>query len=229
MYGRGRCAAGLLCLLVMILCACSAPSVASGRPSVTQQTRATTAGPQPAVSATSSSKTTQRHRHAPATPKRRQASPPKGNPVSVRIAGHGRTVLAADIGGPIGLSTGGIIEPRDDTVRWYQNGSWPKPGYPGPALLVGHITYLGNKGVFWKLSQTRPGDTVTVRYSSGDTAAFKVTALPQHIDKNHLPVKRIWNATVRPELRLITCDPDTPFANGHYAGNVIVYADEMIG
>lgn len=226
MLKRGRCAAGLLGLLVMVLCACSAPSIASGQQPMPSNT---IAAPHPAASATNQqgSSTTTHSSRTSATRAPHQVKPPKGNPVGVRIARAGRTVLEAPIGGPIGLPANGILEPTDDTVRWYKAGTWPKPGYSGPSVLVGHITFLGNKGVFWSLGNSRPGDVVTVRYSSGQAVAFRVTAL-QHLAKTKLPVGKIWNATAKPELRLITCDPNTPFANGHYAGNIIVYADVML-
>lgn len=229
MPGRGRCAAGLLGLVVMVLCACSAPSVAARQqPQPLQQSKTTAVSP-PATPATPQPSPSARHTSQPRlAPKAPQALPPKGEPVGVRIARPGHVVLEASIEGPIGLPANGILEPSKNQVYWYRNGSWPKPGFPGPAVLVGHITYFGSKGVFWSLSQTQPGDTVRVRYSSGDSVAFKVTAKPQHIDKNHLPVKKIWKATVTPELRLITCDPNTTFANGHFAGNIIVYADKMV-
>ena len=31
-----------------------------------------------------------------------------------------------------------------------------------------------------------------------------------------------------PVLRLITCDPETPINQGHYEGNWVVWADQMV-
>jgi hypothetical protein len=42
--------------------------------------------------------------------------------------------------------------------------------------------------------------------------------------KTALPTKRIWTATPKPVLRLITCTGLIDRATGHYRDNLIVYA-----
>lgn len=168
-------------------------------------------------------------------------SAPRGEPTGVRITRLGKTLMSEQkISGSVGLkrdSKGNLVyregrtvlEPPDSNVAWYhENGAWPKPGYPGPSVLVAHINHNGKPGAFWNLQVVKPGDSVGVSYSSGDTVTFIITAV-ERPQKVFLPSDKIWNATKRPVLRLVTCDPVTDFQNGHYLGNVLVYADQLVG
>jgi hypothetical protein len=165
----------------------------------------------------------------------------------VRITRAGKKVMGPEtIGGPVGLkrdSRGNLVtrlglpvlEPPSDTVGWYhEQGAWPKPGFPGPSVLVAHISHQGEPGPFFALAKIKgvqsgvqKGDQVTVTYTSGDKVSFIIT-LVDRPEKVELPGGKIWNKTQKPVLRLITCDPTTPFVNGHYLGNVLVYADQLV-
>jgi hypothetical protein len=158
------------------------------------------------------------------------------------------------IGGPVGLkrdSKGNLVkrlgltvlEPGSDVGWYHEQGTWPKPGFPGPSVLVAHISHgLDVPGPFFSLVSikgvqegVREGDRVTVTYTLDgnikskviDKVVFIVTQVDRP-EKVELPVSKIWNKTQKPVLRLVTCDPTTPFVNGHYLGNVIVYADVMV-
>ena len=173
--------------------------------------------------------------------------PPRGNPTSVSITRGGKQVMTPQpISGPVGLkrdSQGNLVtrlnlpvlEPPDDSVGWYhEQGAWPKPGFPGPSVLVAHISHMGAHGPFFSLASVKgqqtgaqQGDLIAVTYSSGDKVVFRVTEV-DHPEKVELPGDKIWNKTQKPVLRLITCDPTTPFVDGHYLGNVLVYADQLV-
>ena len=167
-------------------------------------------------------------------------SAPRGEPTGVRITRQSATVMSQQkISGPVGLkrdSKGNLVlregrivlEPPDSYVAWYHEGAWPKPGFPGPSVLVAHINHNGAHGAFWDLQAAKPGDRVRVSYSSGDTVTFIITAV-ERTKKLLLPGDKIWNATKLPVLRLVTCDPVTDFQNGHYLGNVLVFADQLVG
>jgi|SRR5665647_236760 len=198
---------------------------------------ATTAGPISPTTTHSPSVTTSMPKIS-VTPK---FSAPRGEPTSVRITRLGKTVMSEQkISGPVGLkrdSKGNLVyregrtvlEPRDSYVAWYhEQGAWPKPGFPGPSVLVAHINHNGAHGAFWDLQAAKPGDRVRVSYSSGDTVTFIITVV-ERPKKLLLPGDKIWNATKLPVLRLVTCDPVTDFQNGHYLGNVLVYADQLVG
>lgn len=218
---RWRVPVGILGLVIVVVCAFEALSTASPDdatlpPPVAIATSAPSPSPTSAVAPVASE---------PATP--------RGNPTNVRVSRRGVTILSKPISGAVDYSVQGskrVLEPpaSNTMVGWFQhNGVWPRPGFVGPSTLVGHISFRGDPGPFYKLRFVRPGDTVVVSYSSGDRATFMVTAVdkPPKLD---LPVKKIWNTTSVPELRLITCDPNTPFVDGHYLGNIVVYADDMV-
>ena len=77
----------------------------------------------------------------------------------------------------LGLSSAGALEvPAEASpVGWF-TGS-PSPGSDGPAVLAGHVTYNGARGVFFRLSALQPGADIEVTRDGAPTAVFTVTAL----------------------------------------------------
>ena len=139
-------------------------------------------------------------------------------------------VLDREITGSIRLRPVGdelwLVPPRG-VVSWVHDARLAdaKPGFPGSAMLAGHISQSGKPGPFYGLTQTRQGDTVTVAYDSGDRVTGPVEDIlrPEKLD---LPVEKIRSGD-KPVLWLVTCDPSTPFVNGHYLGNVLVYVGQL--
>lgn len=122
----------------------------------------------------------------------------------------------------VGLAPSGAMETPDfGDAAWYDPG--PRPGAPGPAVIVAHVHGPGGDDVFARLHELEPGDRVTVRRTDG-TSTFVVRSTEQ-ARKDALPYDRIWGDVDRPVLRLITCggipDPITRM----YPDNTIVYAD----
>ena len=111
--------------------------------------------------------------------------------------------------------------PDPDQVGWYKLG--PRPGAPGPAVLIGHLNSRTGPAVFYRLGQLRPGDEILVGQRSGTSSRFVVGRLEQ-LPKTALPTKRIWTTTSRPLLRLVSCGGPFNRATGHYRDNIIVYA-----
>jgi sortase (surface protein transpeptidase) len=111
--------------------------------------------------------------------------------------------------------------PDPDLVGWYRFG--PRPGEPGPAVLVGHVDTKTAPAVFYRLRQLRPGDEILVGQPDGTATRFRVGRLEQH-PKTALPTNRIWTKANRPLLRLITCAGSYDHATRHYRDNLIVYA-----
>lgn len=107
------------------------------------------------------------------------------------------------------------------TAGWYDRS--PVPGEVGPAILAGHVDSRSGPAVFYRLSELREGDTIVVDRSDGRTATFVVDRVEQ-VAKSAFPTKRVYGATPRPELRLITCGGTFDAASGHYLSNVVVYA-----
>jgi sortase (surface protein transpeptidase) len=144
------------------------------------------------------------------------ASP--GDPTRVTIPSIGVDASLVSVG----LQGNGAMEtPSFGQAGWYRPG--PRPGEPGPAVIVGHVDSAGGgPDVFGRLLELRPGDRVTVHYT-GAARTFVVTDLEQTA-KTDLPKRRIWNKAKAPVLRLITCGGAFDRGTGHYLDNVVVYA-----
>jgi sortase (surface protein transpeptidase) len=146
--------------------------------------------------------------------------PPESAGAPLRISIPAIGVDAAVVG--VGLRADGAMEvPAVDRAGWYRLG--PRPGEPGPAVIVGHVDSRGGPAVFHRLRQLQRGDGILVGRTGGTTAAFTVEAVEQQ-PKSALPVGRIWNRTAEPVLRLITCGGTFDRTSRHYRDNVIVYA-----
>jgi len=140
-------------------------------------------------------------------------------PVSIAIPAAGVDARVV----PVGLGSDGAMEvPQVDLAGWYQLG--PRPGEPGPAVIVGHVDSREGPAVFFRLGQLRQGDRIVVGRDGGAATAFTVERVERHA-KESLPVGRIWNRTSQPVLRLITCGGSFDRSTGHYRDNVIVYAE----
>jgi len=126
----------------------------------------------------------------------------------------------------LGLTASGALQvPPTATIAGWYTGS-PRPGAIGSAVIAGHIdSYLG-PGIFFRLSQLRPGDRVYVRRADGTLAVFAVTSVRMY-PKDHFPSLTVYGATPDPELRLITCGGTFDYELRSYLSNVVVYATEV--
>jgi len=126
----------------------------------------------------------------------------------------------------LGLTAVGQLQvPSSTSVAGWYTGS-PRPGAIGPAVIVGHIDSVTGPGVFFRLSQLRPGDKVYVRRTDGTLVEFRVTSV-QTYPKDRFPTDAVYGPVPDPELRLITCGGAFDAATGHYLSNVVVYATEV--
>jgi len=146
---------------------------------------------------------------------------PVAKPVSLTIPVIGvRTRLIT-----VGLTANGAMQvPSSTTVGGWYTGS-PRPGAIGPAVIVGHVDSLTGPGVFYRLSELRPGDRVYVGRADGTTVEFRVTTVEIYL-KAYFPTDAVFGPTPDAELRLITCGGTFDYATGHYLSNVIVYTTE---
>jgi hypothetical protein len=141
-------------------------------------------------------------------------------PERVRIpAAHVDTALerlrrAAD--GTLGVPS------RWDTAGWYADG--PRPGQPGPAVIVGHVDSTTGPAVFFHLSTLRPGDAVYVDRADGSTVAFRVTSVSR-VPANRFPTDIVYAPTLEASLRLLTCGGIFDSNAKQYQDNVIVFAE----
>lgn len=203
--------------------ATSAPVHSPTSPANRPPDRGTPGGDEPSRSGTSAASATAPAGQPPGDDAR--ADVPAGDPVSVRVVSRSGTSLVDASLEPAHLDAAQVLAPDPGSAGWYAEAGWPRPGFPGSSVLVGHVSWNGTPDVFWELPRARPGDHVVVRYSSGDRVRFTVTR-SAGLSKEAVPHDRsIWQADARePELRLITCDPATPVVGGHFEGNWVVWA-----
>jgi len=120
-------------------------------------------------------------------------------------------------------SFGSIEVPADfGTAGWFAEG--PRPGQPGPAVILGHVDSKAGPGVFYRLAQLPVGADIFVERADGSTIEFRVRST-QHALKAAFPTELVYAPTLEPSLRLVTCGGVFDRAKGSYLDNVIVYAD----
>jgi LPXTG-site transpeptidase (sortase) family protein len=99
----------------------------------------------------------------------------------------------------------------------------PKPGEPGPSVVLGHVNGGGQAGIFSRLHELAAGDEILIRRADNTTARFTVTRVDQ-VPKTNFPTEEVYGDTEGPELRLITCGGTFDPNADSYRDNVIVYA-----
>jgi Sortase domain len=126
----------------------------------------------------------------------------------------------------LGLTAAGELQvpPSTAVAGWYTGG--PRPGAIGPAVIAGHIDSHVGPGVFFHLSQLRPGDQVYVRRADGTLAVFRVTAVTSYA-KDRFPTLAVYGPTPDAELRLITCGGAFDPRLRAYLSNTVVYAVQV--
>ncbi|MFE0206876.1 class F sortase [Streptomyces sp. NPDC058985] len=146
------------------------------------------------------------------------ASLDRSAPTEVHIPAIGVSSTLEDLG----LDRGGVMEtPRNPGLAgWYTPG--PTPGQQGPAVIAGHVTWNGDRSIFYRLAELSAGDTVTVDREDGRTVTFTVDRVEQY-PKNEFPTVDVYRNLDHAGLRLITCAGDYS-ADGRYADNIVVYA-----
>ena len=123
----------------------------------------------------------------------------------------------------LGVSRSGRLQPPVDPQRagWFPGSS--VPGELGPAVIAGHRDSLVGPAVFWRLTDLRPGDTVTVTRSDGGTARFTVAQV-RRVPRAAFPTEQVYGASPDRVLRLITCGGLYDHVHGRYLDNVLVVA-----
>jgi hypothetical protein len=133
---------------------------------------------------------------------------------------------------PLGLNPDGsmatppVTEPS--RAGWFEPGV--KPGDPGPAVVAGHVSgrpagaTASVPGVFARLGELHPGDSIEIARDDGTTTVWRVSAVDTY-PKDAFPTAAIFGDTPGPALRLITCGGIYDPAVHHYDSNVVASAD----
>lgn len=118
---------------------------------------------------------------------------------------------------------GAIAAPQQwQTAAWYRGGV--RPGQRGPAVILGHVDSKAGPAVFFRLGELVEGDEIRVVREDGSVARFAVASSGTY-DKARFPTNDVYLATPEPALRLITCAGEFDRDVGHYADNLVVFAD----
>jgi hypothetical protein len=156
------------------------------------------------------------------------ADSPTGTPPAVGIPTQ-IDIPAIDVHArivPLGLNRDGTIQvpTRYDVTGWYQGG--PRPGDPGPAVVLGHLDSLVGPAVFLRLGRLVPGQTITVS-SATDSHRFRVDSVATFA-KDRFPTSLVYGPVPAPALRLVTCGGTFDDARHSYRANVVVFATELL-
>jgi hypothetical protein len=151
-------------------------------------------------------------------PRARRARRP-ARPVRIEVPSIG--VAAPVI--PLGLNPDRTLQVPSDfgDAGWWSGG--PRPGEPGPAVIVGHVDSHTGPAVFFRIGELGRGAAIVVVRRDGSRARFAVVGREQY-PKDEFPTARVYGRTPRATLRLITCSGAFDRASGHYLDNTVVYA-----
>jgi LPXTG-site transpeptidase (sortase) family protein len=120
---------------------------------------------------------------------------------------------------------GSIELPKEAAdAGWFKGG--PRPGQPGPAVVIGHVDMDHGPAVFFRLREMKPGDAVYVDRVDGSTQQFTVTQVRQ-VAKSDFPTADVYAPDLESSLRLITCGGQFDQASGNYVDNIIVFASPV--
>lgn len=156
----------------------------------------------------------------PSPPGRGQSAPMrKSTPIRVRIP-----AIGVDSGLiRLGLKRDGTLQvpPNGFPAGWFTGA--PTPGERGPAVIAGHVHWSGRAGVFARLAQLKPGDTIVVSRQDHSNAVFRVNRVQQY-PKTSFPSAAVYGDIDRAGLRLITCG-GLDYESAKYEANLVVFAD----
>jgi len=142
-------------------------------------------------------------------------------PERIRIPAIGVSAPVTDVG----LNADGTVQVPPlgdhDLAGWYKYG--PTPGQRGASVILGHVDSVNGISVFFYLKDLRKGDKIYVTLADGKVAAFVVDGV-QRASKTSFPTHAVYGKISYPGLRIITCGGTFDPATGHYADNIIVYA-----
>ncbi|EST29518.1 hypothetical protein N566_21970 [Streptomycetaceae bacterium MP113-05] len=144
---------------------------------------------------------------------------PPSDPVRIAIPSIDVTSSLVNLGRQ---EDGAMETPRDPgKAGWYTPG--PTPGEQGPAVIAGHVTWNGEKSVFFPLGKLGKGDRVNVAREDGSTAKFEVERVERY-PKDDFPTVEVYRNLDHAGLRLITCGGAYDDDAHYYRDNVVVFA-----
>jgi hypothetical protein len=127
----------------------------------------------------------------------------------------------------VGVQPDGQMTLPDDVDRvgWYRFG--PAPGADGSAVIAGHVDDREQGlGALAPLREAEVGDEVVVTDSAGTGTRWRVLSR-ELIQKQVLPLDRLFAREGPPRLTLITCGGPFLAEFGSYRDNVVVVTEPL--
>jgi sortase (surface protein transpeptidase) len=139
--------------------------------------------------------------------------------LSIPKIGANSTLVGLGLGADNTVEVPPVSTPMQ--AGWFTGG--PRPGEPGPAVILGHVNGNGKPGIFDRLHELTVGDEILIQRTDGTTARFTVRKVDE-VPKAQFPTDAVYGDTAGPELRLITCGGSFDRTAHSYRDSVIVYA-----
>lgn len=124
----------------------------------------------------------------------------------------------------LGVNSNGEMDSPDgpSPVGWYNFS--PTPGNPGNTVMSGHRDWhTGVTGVFWRLSEIKPGDRITVQLIDGNKIEY-IAAISALIGSGDLPIAEVVGQTEVETITLITCEGVFNSASREYDKRRVIWA-----
>lgn len=148
-----------------------------------------------------------------------QTSLPASKPTRIRIPAVGIDANIIELG----QAADGTLQTPDgpSDTGWYKDS--PTPGEIGPSIIVGHVDWINNVAVFWKLRELKPDDSIEITRADGTVAIFKVASLKE-FRQDAFPSEEVYGNIDHSGLRLITCGGTFNPQTNQYDHNTVVFA-----
>lgn len=161
---------------------------------------------------------------APPAPPATVADPPAPTSVAIERLGVRSSLV------PTGQNPDGTAEVAPvDQPQQASFLDWADDQADRPLVIYGHVNGLTNgkhvPGVFSKLDQIRPGDTVAVGYDDGSVVTWVIKRVRQ-VPKTGFPTQEVYDP-VPGQIRLVTCDGAFDHAAGRYLDNFIAFGERQ--
>jgi len=106
-------------------------------------------------------------------------------------------------------------------VSWYNLGA--RPGEIGSAVLAGHNVWTYGPAVFYRLTGLTVGDKIQIINADNQTLNFVVSEINVY-DRDKFPIEKVYTASDREHLNLITCTGQYDKAVHDYRQRLVVFA-----
>lgn len=169
--------------------------------------------------------------YSPPTPEVVESEPVEEEPAGGMTASAPTTLSIPDVDIntsliTLGRNQDGTMEVPEsyEVAGWYKHS--PTPGEIGPTIITGHVDSYRGPAVFWRLSQTRPDQTVELTREDGQKVKYSVTKVKQ-FDQSNFPTNEVYGNIEHSGLRLITCGGVFDHSSGNYSHNTVVFAKKL--